>query len=122
MNKIFTAIVLSLSTFAATSAMADSRYNNHDNHRYHSSNYSYNNHGRWDRSNRYDQRYNNRWNNNSWRSGHNFPSQYHSSRYAVNYKNYRHLSKPSRYQQWYKVNGDYVLVNQRDHRIIRVVR
>ncbi|MFV5516149.1 RcnB family protein [Acinetobacter gerneri] len=116
MNKIFTAVVLSFSAFAATSAMADSRYNHHNDHRYNGYNNSYNNHDRW------DQRHNNRWNNNSWRSGHYFPNQYHSSRYVVNYKNYRHLSKPSRYQQWYKVNGDYVLVNQRDHRIIRVVR
>jgi len=31
------------------------------------------------------------------------------------------LPKPGKYQQWYKVNGDYVLVNERNNRIIRVI-
>ncbi len=31
------------------------------------------------------------------------------------------LPNTGRYQQWYKVNGDYVLINERTQRIIRII-
>lgn len=108
MKKVLTAITLSISALIATSAMAGSQdYHGQQNH--------------W--NNKADHGHNNRVNSNyAWRSGQAFPNQFNSSRYHVHYNSYRNLSKPGRYQQWYKVNGDYVLVNERTHRIIRVVR
>ncbi|WP_173911991.1 RcnB family protein [Acinetobacter sp. Marseille-Q1618] len=123
MNKVFTSIALSISALIATSAIAAP----HD----HQNNYRYAQQAKW------DQKHDHRWNQNNhhdryernqrvnpsreWRSGQYLPSQFSSSRYQVNYKNYRHLSKPGKYQQWYKVNGDYVLVNERNNRIIRII-
>lgn len=121
MKKILTAMTLSLSAVVATSAMAhdyhqnDNRWNN--NARYHQDNNRWNNNDRYDRYDRY-----NRVNpSREWRSGQYLPNQFNSSHYRINYKNYRQLPKPGRYQQWYKVNGDYVLVNERNNRIIRVI-
>lgn len=123
MNKLLTAITISLSALVATSAMAGS----HDDRRYDHGNphhqwnqkddRRWNNHDRFDRNDRYEKRVNP---SREWRSGQYMPSQFSSSRYHVNYKNYRQLPKPGKYQQWYKVNGDYVLVNERNNRIIRV--
>lgn len=125
MKKVLTAITLSLSALVATSAMAAS----HDYHqerydRYQQNHWDHKHNNRWDNNDRYDKydRYNNRVNpSREWRSGQYLPNQFNSSRYHVNYKNYRQLPKPGRYQQWYKVNGDYVLVNERNNRIIRII-
>lgn len=122
MKKVLTALTLSISALVATSAMADDHRN--DNNRYdrshwdHKYDHRWNNHDRYDRNDRYDNRVNP---SREWRSGQYMPSQFSSSRYHVNYKNYRQLPKPGKYQQWYKVNGDYVLVNERNNRIIRVI-
>lgn len=111
MKKILTAITLSISALITTSAMADSQ----DYHGQHGPQNHWNN--------KYEHGYNNRVNSNhGWRSGQAFPNQFNSSRYQVHHNSYRNLSKPGRYQQWYRVNGDYVLVNQRTHQIVRVVR
>lgn len=119
MNKVITGIALSLSTFIATSAMAAPQD--------HQNNYRYAQQAKW------DQRHDHRWDNNryernhrvnpsrEWRSGQYLPSQFSASRYQVNYKNHRHLPKPGKYQQWYQVNGDYILVNERNNRIIRII-
>ena len=123
MNKVFTAITFSLGALLATSSMAGSY--DHDRHgqdqRWNSSHYD----NRYDRStssNNQYARYHSRVNpSREWRSGQIFPSQLNSSRYTVNHKNHRDLYKPGKYQQWYKVNGDYVLVNERSNRIIRIM-
>ncbi len=119
MKSILTTITLSMAALITTSAMAVPHVDHRDQqHRY--------------EQQRWDHRNDHRWNNNKhygntvipsrhWRSGQYLPSQFGSSRYHVNYKNYRHLSKPGKYQQWYRINGDYVLVNQKNHRIIRVI-
>ncbi|AXQ23946.1 hypothetical protein BEN71_18645 [Acinetobacter wuhouensis] len=126
MKKVLTAITLAMSALVATSAMADSRYDN--NHRYQQSHWDHKNDHRWNKNDRYDRYDNKRYDHNyrvnpsrDWRSGQYLPSQFSSSRYHVNYKNYRQLPKPGKYQQWYKVNGDYVLVNERNNRVIRVI-
>jgi len=120
MNKILTALILSMSTFVATSAMADynSRYDH--NNRYQQNYWDSKKDHHWNKNNRY---HHNGYANPSreWRSGQYLPTQFSSSRYQVNYKNYRQLPRPGKYQQWYKVNGDYVLVNERNNRIIRIV-
>lgn len=128
MNKVFTAITFSLGALLATSSMAgsyDHDRNHNDRHgqdqRWNSSHYD----KRYDRptsSNNQYARYHSRVNpSREWRSGQIFPSQLNSSRYTVNHKNHRDLYKPGKYQQWYKVNGDYVLVNERSNRIIRIM-
>ena len=129
MKKVFTAITLSLSAMMATSAMAGSYERDyHGTHSSHPSQWNQQN-KHWDSNHRYDRdhdrysKYDTKRVNPSreWRSGQYFPNSFNSSRYAVNYKNHRHLSKPGKYQQWYKVNGDYVLVNERSNRIIRII-
>lgn len=129
MNKVLTAITFSIGALLATSSMAGS----YDHDRYHNDRYEQQ--GRWQSDhNRYDRDYrNDRYSNQyaryhsrvnpsrEWRSGQYFPSQFNSSRYSVNYKKHRDLYKPGKYQQWYKVNGDYVLVNERNNRIIRIL-
>lgn len=52
--------------------------------------------------------------------GQTLPRQYDSSRFHVSDREARRLAKTGRYQQWYKVNGDYVLVNERNNRIVRI--
>ncbi|WP_089606312.1 RcnB family protein [Acinetobacter piscicola] len=125
MKKVLTAITLSLSALVATSTMAASHDNHQDRYdRYQQNYWDHKHDNRWNNNDRYDKydRYNNRVNpSREWRSGQYLPSQFSSSRYHVNYKNYRQLPKQGRYQQWYKVNGDYVLVNERNNRIIRVI-
>ncbi len=59
---------------------------------------------------------------NQWKVGHQYPSQYRGAGYKVNYKHDKRLHKPSHNQQWYKVNGQYVLVNTLNHAILKIVR
>ncbi|WP_349928189.1 RcnB family protein [Acinetobacter sp. A1-4-2] len=122
MKKILTTIALSLSALMATSAMAapDHRY---DDHQYYNHTASQQDH-RWDHNNRYNQnRYDNKRVNPSrdWRAGQNFPRVFSSSSYKVSDREARRLPNTNRYQQWYKINGDYVLVNERTDRIVRII-
>ena len=120
MKKIITTIALSLSALMATSAMAASDHRYDDQQRYH--NHTQDN--RWNNNNNhYDHdRYDNKRVNPSrdWRVGQTLPRQYSSSRFQVSDREARRLAKIGRYQQWYKVNGDYVLVNERNNRILRI--
>ncbi len=120
MKKILTTIALSLSALMATSAMAASDHRYDDQQRY-------NNHtqdSRWNNNNNhYDHdRYDNHRVNPSrdWRVGQTLPRQYSSSRFQVSDREARRLAKTGRYQQWYKINSDYVLVNERNNRILRI--
>ncbi|MEZ2903760.1 RcnB family protein [Acinetobacter terrestris] len=123
MKKILTTIALSLSALMATSAMAapDHRYDDHQRYNHAQQN---KHDSRWDNNNnRYDHnRYDNKRVNPSrdWRKGQTLPRQYSSSRFQVSDREARQLPKSSRNQQWYKVNGDYVLVNERTNRIISI--
>jgi Ni/Co efflux regulator RcnB len=122
MKKILTTIALSLSALMATSAMAapDHRYDDHQRYNHAPSHQD----KRWDNNNRYDHnRYDNKRVNPSrdWRAGQNFPRVFSSSSYKVSDRDARRLPDTNRYQQWYKVNGDYVLVNERTDRIVRII-
>ncbi|HFE7340707.1 TPA: RcnB family protein [Acinetobacter baumannii] len=59
---------------------------------------------------------------NIWRAGQVVPHQYQHPRYVIDYRSHQKLTKPGRYQKWYKVNGNYVLVNEQSHKIIKVIR
>ncbi|NNG82974.1 RcnB family protein [Acinetobacter sp. ANC 5378] len=122
MKKILTTIALSLSALMATSAMAapDHRYDDHQRYNHAPSHQD----KRWDNNNRYDHnRYDNKRVDPSrdWRAGQNFPRVFSSSSYKVSDRDARRLPDTNRYQQWYKVNGDYVLVNERTDRIVRII-
>jgi Ni/Co efflux regulator RcnB len=56
----------------------------------------------------------------AWKVGHKLPDNYLSKGYRVNYQTY-HLGRPAKNQHWYRVNGDYVLVNVISHRILQVM-
>lgn len=118
MNRFFISAALSLSAFMATAAMAAPHH--YDQSRDYRSQHSY-----WSGGQHYHQqaKVSSRVNpSRDWRKGQLFPRQFESARYRVDYRAVRKLHQPGRYQQWYKVNGDYVLVNQRSHRILRIVR
>ena len=124
MKRLLTMMTLSMSALLAGNAMAAPSHE-------HQNRYDRYEQNRWNHHNdRYDKGWNNnhndRWNNRvnpsrEWRSGQYLPNQFNSSRYAINHKNYRQLPNPGRYQQWYKINGDFVLVNERNNRIVRII-
>lgn len=123
MNKVLTTIALSLSALMATSAMAapqqDSRFNHQSSASTHwNSNDKHS-------SNQYSN-YGNRYNSHKvnpkrdLRVGQSLPHQYDSSRYKVDYRDVKHLKKPKRNEAWYKVRGDYVLVDTKKNTILRI--
>ncbi|WP_425919005.1 RcnB family protein [Acinetobacter sp. TSRC1-2] len=117
MKKILTTIALSLSALMATSAMAapDHRYDDRQRYNHAQSHQD----SRWDNNNRYDNKRVNP--SRDWRVGQTLPRQYSSSRFQISDREARQLPKSSRNQQWYKVNGDHVLVNERNNRIVRII-
>ncbi len=123
MKKILTAALFALTGLSAASAMAspDHRF---DDNRY-SNAYTQNHQQHWNNSDsrHYDGRYSNNNVNPSrhWRVGQTLPRTFDSSRYKVSDREARRLPNTGRYQQWYKINGDYVLVNQRSDRILRIM-
>ncbi|MDY6459624.1 RcnB family protein [Acinetobacter faecalis] len=123
MKKVLTTIALSLSALIATSAMAAPHHDARFNHPSHApahwnSNDKHPSKQHWNN----DKRYNSYKVNPSrdWRVGQPLPRQYDSSRYKVDYREAKNLKKPSRNQAWYKVNGDYVLVNTKTDKILRI--
>ncbi|WP_336169119.1 RcnB family protein [Acinetobacter sp. 161(2023)] len=108
MKKLTTAIVLSMSGLVATTAMAAP--NDHDRH----GNYP-------NRDVRPVNVIHKDDHHNVWRAGQVVPHEYQHSRYAIDYRAHDKLTKPGRFQKWYKVNGNYVLVNEQSHKIIKVV-
>ncbi|MFX2255889.1 RcnB family protein [Acinetobacter variabilis] len=123
MKKVLTTIALSLSALVATSAMAapqhhDSRYAPHKS----APHWDHKDAKKWD-DRRDDRRYNNRGVNPSrdWRVGQKLPNQYDNRRFEVSGYETRRLPKAGKNQQWYKINGDYVLVNDRNDKIVRII-
>lgn len=121
MKKVLTATVLALTGLIATSAIAAPDHRN-DDRRYNTA-YSQNHQDpRWNDRGHENSRYDNSVNpSRQWRVGQSLPRAYDSSRYKVSDREARRLPKTGRYQQWYKVNGDYVLVNERSNRILRIM-
>ena len=98
MKKVLGAITIALSALITTSAMADW------------------DHGRDHHRAAVQERI-------EWREGVVLPDRYHDSRYYVDdYHAYKNLHKPGKFERWYKVDGRYVLVNERTHHVIHVVR
>lgn len=56
----------------------------------------------------------------AWKVGHPMPASYRAKVYRVDYRSH-HLKQPGKNQHWYKVNGDYVLVNVISHSILQII-
>ncbi|MDQ9010670.1 RcnB family protein [Acinetobacter gerneri] len=109
MKKIISAIAFTVSTaLAASSAMAAPNDHHYPQHQ--------NSHQQVVKHNTPHA------NKDQWKVGHTYPSQYRGAGYKVDHKQYKKLSRPGHNQQWYKVNGQYVLVNTQNHHIIKTVR
>ncbi len=54
-----------------------------------------------------------------WQTGYVMPQHYRGNSYKVDYKN-SNLPRPSRNQQWYKINNDYILVDSDSNSIINI--
>ena len=54
-----------------------------------------------------------------WQTGYVMPQHYRGNSYKVDYKE-SDLPKPSRNQQWYKINNDYILVDSDSNNIISI--
>lgn len=123
MKKVLTAVAIALTGFMATSAMAapDHRY---DDRRY--GNPPPPSHMKY-QDKKWEDRKNNQWNQSrvnpsrEWRKGQTLPRAFNSSRYKISDREARRLPDANRNQQWYKINGDYVLVNERNDRIVRIM-
>ena len=124
MKKVLTTIALSLSALIATSAMAAPHHDARFNHPSHApahwnSNDKHPSKQHWNN----DKRYNSYKVNPSrdWRVGQKLPSQYNSKRFEVTGFEARRLPDAGRNQQWYKINNDYVLINERNNKIMRII-
>ncbi|SPL71828.1 RcnB family protein [Acinetobacter stercoris] len=55
-----------------------------------------------------------------WQPGYVMPQHYRGDSYKVGYKDHN-LPKPSRNQQWYKINNDYILVDSDSNSILKIL-
>lgn len=55
-----------------------------------------------------------------WQPGYIMPQHYRGDGYKVAYRDHD-LPKPSRNQQWYKINNDYILVDSDSNDIIKIL-
>ena len=138
MKKLFSTLALSLTALLTTTAMAaphhntgytqnqptHSRYASHhtqqqathfDRH-YHA---EHDQHRRFEQHHRFEQQRVNP--SQDWRSGQYLPTQFSASHYKVGQREAKKLSKTHKNQQWYKINGDYVLVNEKNRRIVQIL-
>ena len=56
-----------------------------------------------------------------WRVGMTIPYRYQSQQYRIDHRHHR-LGKPNKNQQWLRINGDYVLVNVKNQKVVRLLR
>lgn len=54
-----------------------------------------------------------------WQTGYVMPQHYRGNSYKTEYKDHN-LPKPSRNQQWYKINNDYILVDSDSNSILKI--
>lgn len=125
MKTLVSVITFSLSAIMATSAMAapDHRYSGPDHRAQHPHHAAP--HWKHDAKDRhYDQKRFGPQNVNpsrEWRVGQRLPNLFNHSRFQVSHSQAKRLPKAGRHEQWFKINGDYVLVNERNDRIIRIL-
>ena len=54
-----------------------------------------------------------------WQTGYVMPQHYRGNSYKTDYKD-NNLPKPSRNQQWYKINNDFILVDSDNNNILKI--
>ncbi len=128
MKKILAIIAISLSTLLTTQfASADPHFDNgrdndkserHDRGQNYRNNYRNNDYIQEQRRES-EQRGFNRLQQHRWQTGYVMPQHYRGNSYKVDYKD-DNLPKPSRNQQWYKINNDYILVDSDNNNIVSI--
>lgn len=58
---------------------------------------------------------------NHWKAGSTLPREYRYTDYQVDYTQHSKLSPPTQYQQWIKINNQYMLMNVLTNTIIKVI-
>lgn len=119
MKKILSAIAISISTIiAASSAFAAPEHmDNHQQSAQKNQNQAHQNqqhmpsHGNAQKTQA----------KQNWKVGNQYPNQYRSSGYKVDYRQHKKLAKPAHNQQWYKVNNHYILENTVNHAILKII-
>lgn len=121
MKKVLTTIALSLSALVATSAMAAPQHDPRFNHPgpKPAPHWNAKDSHKWNDNRGHQNRVVNP--SRDWRVGQKLPSQYNSKRFEVTGFEARRLPDAGRNQQWYKINNDYVLINERNNKIMRII-
>ncbi|WP_298145230.1 RcnB family protein [uncultured Acinetobacter sp.] len=57
-----------------------------------------------------------------WKSGSKVPTQFQAKHYKIDHKQSKKLAPPKANQTWIKVNGDYVLMDSKNHKVIKFIR
>lgn len=129
MKKILTVVTLSFSSmFAANFAAAaphSNEYQNNDNrergkgHEKRAQRDFDSEQQHQDRRKYREERGVKRLQEHKWQTGYVMPQHYRGNSYKTEYKDHN-LPKPSRNQQWYKINNDYILVDSESNSILKI--
>ena len=132
MKKILTILAISFSALMANSVTTAAPHEKHDNNRgWDQPRYQQSNNGRdfrgqdndddrmQDKRRFREERGVKRLQQHKWQTGYVMPQHYRGNGYKVDYKSHD-LPKPSRNQQWYKINNDYILVDTNSNNIVRI--
>lgn len=124
MKKILTALIISFTTLLVSAVASTSSHSK-----------EYRDHGQ-ERDNKSDKRSRDsndnedyrkdreergvkRLKQHKWQTGYVMPQHYRGNSYKADYKD-NNLPKPSRSQQWYKVNNDFILVDSDNNNILKI--
>ena len=132
MKKILTILAISFSALMANSVTTAAPHEKQDNNRgWDQSRHQQSNNGRdfrdqddgddrmQDKRRGREERGVKRLQQHKWQTGYVMPQHYRGNGYKVDYKSHD-LPKPSRNQQWYKINNDYILVDTDSNNIVRI--
>ncbi|WP_374666873.1 RcnB family protein [Acinetobacter sp.] len=129
MKKIWAVLAISFSALM-TSSLSIAAPHDQDHGYDHPRNYNQGRKGRDFRNDDEDRMQNNRrmreergvqrLQQHKWQTGYVMPQHYRGDGYKVDYKDYD-LPKPSRNQQWYRINNDYILINSDNNSIQRIL-
>ncbi|CAB1206604.1 RcnB family protein [Acinetobacter bouvetii] len=129
MKKILAILAISFSALMANSIATAAPHEKHDNRGWDQADHPKFNKGRdfrenddddmQDRRRMREERGFKRLQQHKWQPGYIMPQHYRGNGYKVDYKSHD-LPKPSRNQQWYKINNDYILVDTDSNNILRI--
>lgn len=132
MKKILTILAISFSALMASSVTTAAPHEKHDKNRgWDQPRHQQSNNGRdfrnhdddddrmQDKRRGREERGVKRLQQHKWQTGYVMPQHYRGNGYKVDYKSHD-LPKPSRNQQWYKINNDYILVDTDSNNIVRI--